>query len=397
MKSISFPSKWKVDIYGSDHYESLPRNSLRKQLHLGEWQSQVQCKKNLTNGFENGIGIAVDDLTRPTPAKDILNPLIEFLNDQGVSTHEINIFIASGAHRPFQRGDVVQKIGQTAYQQCVVHHHSPFCHNEYLGKTTMKTPVYVNEYFMKMSLKIAIGTVLPHSSVGFGGGAKLIVPGLSGIETIKHLHGDFPHCKGKFAGISDNPLRKNIDEAGKLLDIDLFIQVVCNPNRSIAKIFTGEGVLPYQQAADYVREKATFPIKKNYDIGIFNAYPLDTEFLQAGKALDIMRSTENKVVREGGSVILSSAASEGHGFHHLRSPGMIAPFSGDWSKPYEGRDLIFFGENISPAMLPEETRINTQVFNRWENLLAFLKRKYTLADVAVFPYASIQIPNYTGS
>ncbi|MFH1407501.1 MAG: lactate racemase domain-containing protein [Patescibacteria group bacterium] len=341
--------------------------------------------------------MAVDDLTRPTPASIICDFLVRYLYDKGVAMSSIHFFIATGAHRQLTKDDIIKKIGKLSYQNCAIHHHSPFCNTKYLGKTKYQTPIFVNKGFMEMGFKIVIGGVLPHSSVGFSGGAKLVVPGLSGIKTICALHRSTPHRKGKFAEIKDNVLRDDIDEAGKLVDVDVYIQVVCSPNnRTIAHILTGDDLYCYRKAVEYVKEKATLKIGKSYDIGIFNAYPLDTEFLQAGKAFDIMRATENKVIKENGIVILSTAASEGHGFHHVRSPDMLYPFLGDWTKAYAPRELIFFGENIKPSMLPEETRVNSKVFNKWAPLLSYLQKRFPVANVVVFPYASTQIPKYTG-
>ncbi|OGN27293.1 MAG: hypothetical protein A2941_00340 [Candidatus Yanofskybacteria bacterium RIFCSPLOWO2_01_FULL_49_17] len=390
-KLLIFPDFWNVEVIGPPYYASYNVENI--DAHIHEFVS-ILSKKIAISEIKNGIGIGIDDLTRPTPAAEIITKIIKALKDINIPPEKLHLYIATGSHRIFQKQDYLKKIGKLAYQECTIHHHSPYCNVSYLGETSLKTPIYVNSSFVQMDFKLVIGTVLPHSSVGFSGGIKLVVPGLAGIETIKSLHRSSPDRKGKFADIEDNPLRADINEAGKYIGVDFFIQIVCNPDRSIANIFSGEDILTYSKAIQYLKEKATFFIKKSYDIVICNAYPLDSEFVQSGKALDVIRVTKNEIVKNKGTIILSTAASEGQGFHGLRSPDMIEPFSGDWTESYENRELVFFGENISPLMLPEETRVRTKVFNQWNELLSFLEKKYDHPEICIIPYASIQIPIY---
>ena len=50
------------------------------------------------------------------------------------------------------------------------------------GKTT------ISEVVAQSEVKITLGSVIPHDAAGFGGGAKLIVPGVAGIATIAYTH-----------------------------------------------------------------------------------------------------------------------------------------------------------------------------------------------------------------
>ena len=398
LKTVELPESWAVDMFGERRYELKMKTAaqIKQEANILKIVALVKNKFH-NNSIKNGIGIVVDDLTRPTSVEIIVRNLIKELKKEEIENKFLHIFISTGAHRVLQRDDLLKKIGEYAFNNCTVHHHFPHGNTVFLGKTRFKTPIYVNKFFMEMDFKICIGGVLPHSSVGFSGGAKLLVPGLAGIKTIAAFHRSEKGRHGKFADIRENILREDIDEAGKMIPIDFFIQVVSNPDRSIAKIFSGENQNVHLNAVKYVKEKASFKIDKQYDIAICNAYPLDTEFIQSGKALDAVRISKGKIIKDNGVIVLCSAASEGYGFHGLRSPGAPKPFEGNWAKPFGNKKLIFFCENINPNLLPEETISATHFFSEWKQLFKFLVKTYKkTAEVAVFPFSSIQIPVLSG-
>ena len=58
------------------------------------------------------------------------------------------------------------------------------------------------------------------------------------------------------------------------------------------------------------------------DVGVFNQYPKDTEFMHLGHALHVLNSASRPLVREGGTTVIISAASDGLGYHSLEGPYM---------------------------------------------------------------------------
>ena len=61
-----------------------------------------------------------------------------------------------------------------------------------LGSLDSGLPIYTNRVVADADFKICLGGIYPHSSVGFGGGAKLIVPGVSGFATMFYFHSFHP-------------------------------------------------------------------------------------------------------------------------------------------------------------------------------------------------------------
>ena len=60
-----------------------------------------------------------------------------------------------------------------------------------LGNLADGMPVYINPVVADADFKICLGGIYPHAAVGFGGGAKLILPGVSGFA--------HPHARRKIA------------------------------------------------------------------------------------------------------------------------------------------------------------------------------------------------------
>jgi nickel-dependent lactate racemase len=85
---------------------------------------------------------------------------------------------------------MVKKLGEEVVSRYRVYNHNAFGNCTYVGTTaTYKTKVYINEEYMKCDLKIVIGSCVPHGVAGFGGGAKMIMPGLASFDTVNHHHG----------------------------------------------------------------------------------------------------------------------------------------------------------------------------------------------------------------
>ena len=57
-----------------------------------------------------------------------------------------------------------------------------------IGETSFGTPVYINREVASCDLRVAIGGVIPYYSKHiYNGGGKIVLPGISGIETIGDL------------------------------------------------------------------------------------------------------------------------------------------------------------------------------------------------------------------
>ena len=102
----------------------------------------------------------------------------------------------------------------------------------------MGTPVWVNRYVAEADYRIGLGRVFPHTTHGYEGGYKLILPGVVGFDTILRDH-SFNFASTSVPGVRDNPSRAETDNVGRMVGIDFLINVVVNHEALPCKAFAG--------------------------------------------------------------------------------------------------------------------------------------------------------------
>jgi len=275
---------------------------------------------------------------------------------------------------------------------------------EYLkdpGKTSRGTPVQINRHFMEADLKIGVGFITPHPIAGFGGGGKIVIPGLGSMETIASNH--CPAFLGNTGSpgfsqgydLNRNELRMDMEEGARIAGLDVIVNSVGTSEGRTAGVFVGDLVKAHRAAVELSRRVYITEAPEEVDIGIFNAFPEDTELCQARKALNVWTANmKRRLVREGGKVVIASATSDGLGFHSLTDMGMRMPQMADQGKAaaeiFRSHQIIVLSPNCSPADLYTRYPRNAVIQNKWEDVLELLKDGKESQRVAIFPNGSLQ-------
>nr|MDO8109940.1 nickel-dependent lactate racemase [Candidatus Sigynarchaeota archaeon] len=315
--TLSFPDNWDIttltmkdapEITGTKVIEDAIDNPIG-----------TPTLSELAKGKRN-VAIAVDDISRSTRLESILKVVLKRLNDAGIPDDKVTIIAALGSHRPMVRQDFVKKLGKEILDRCNVVNHSPFLNLVKVGVSKLGTPVIVNKTYHDADLKIAVGGVVPHPLAGFGGGAKIVLPGICGIETLEANHSSALKT-GTGAGIGRvTDLRLDIEDVCSQAGLDFSINVIFNSAGKNAGIFAGHYVQAHRKAMDLARivYKTEIPQKVKFDVGFFNAFPEDTELSQFLKALNLYMLCTPIIDRKG-VVVIMTAASEGRGYHVLQA------------------------------------------------------------------------------
>jgi nickel-dependent lactate racemase len=265
--------------------------------------------------------ILICDITRPVPNKIILPPILKTLNAAGIQNDNITILIATGIHRPNLDDELIELVGpEIAKRYNVVNHYSRDLESHsYLGKTSRGTEVWIDKRFVEADFKIATGFIEPHLMAGFSGGRKLVVPGISSIETMKYMHGpkimEHPlSCEGR---IEQNPFHEEALEIANMTQVDFIVNVALNEKREIIGIFSGHLEKAHAEGVKFVRKVVRDTLPEPVDIVITTSagYPLDTTFYQAIKGL----TAATPVVKKGGSIILAAQCENGLGSEEFAS------------------------------------------------------------------------------
>lgn len=390
--TLELPDSWDVHILEFKEVPAIEtENEIEEKLNAPIGSPSLT---ELAQGKKNAV-IVVDDISRHTHPEGILKVVLKQLNEVGISDDNITILIALGAHRPMMREDLIKKIGLEILERVNVENHHPFLNLEYIGESKLGTPIHVNKTYHNAELKIAISGVIPHTLAGFGGGAKIVLPGVCGIETLEANHSASLRGIGVGLGyITD--LRKDIEDVCSKAGLDFSINVIPKIQGENAGVFAGHFISAHRSAVDFLKSiyETEIPNKK-FDIGFYNAYPEDTELSQSVKALN-MYLLKQKLVAFKGAIVMMSASPEGRGYHSLNAE-TGAPIYTNYGehvlwKTFGKRTTYLFSPNVTKADVRHffpETLIHEKDF---KNIIKKLEEQFGKSPSACIVPSSLQLP-----
>jgi len=309
---LSFPDTWSVSLCSM---KGGLRPSLTEDEIAAAFASPIGTKtlEELAQG-KSQVAILFDDLARPTPVSQLIPHVIEALERAGVPDNRVRLIAALGAHGAHTAADFRKKLGDKILDRFAVYNHNPFSSCTYVGNTSRGTPVSINSEVMACDLKIGIGCITPHIFTGFGGGGKIILPGVSAMETIAHHHGVLmkahPECPG-LGKIEGNALRSDIDEACRMAGLDFKIDALINLKGEITALFAGEPILEHQAGIALAKEVYATTPAKDMDIVVVNAYAKSNECAIVS-AIGLPALKE-----EGGDLVIIANEPSGQIVHYL--------------------------------------------------------------------------------
>ena len=390
LRSFAVPEGWELEICPVRGAPVADAGALRTAL---EQPIGSKPLAELALGRKDAC-VVVEDITRPARLAEILPTVLGTLHAAGIPRERTRILVGVGGHAPLDRPRLVRKLGAPVVNAYDVWIHHPYENLVDLGTSRRGIPIRINRLFHEADLKIAVGSVLPHPYAGFGGGAKIVLPGVSGIDTLEANHR--PAVTGLRGGLGDvenNTARDEMEEIALKAGLEAVVNVVTDDRRRTLGVFFGHPVLAHRAAVALARRAyATPPPAKLADVVVLNAFPKDGELLQVGNAFNVLRSARGPVIRPGGVVVVMAACPLGRGYHSLHGPSMRlyrTPIEREW---LEGRPVIFH----SPALNAFDARVSFWEGYPFERTWAgVVRRVHGLVGgsprVAVFPCAPIQL------
>jgi nickel-dependent lactate racemase len=393
---LPLPDSWQVEVCNMAGYNRPAmkpdeiKAAIRNPIGIPPIRELAKGKKEVV--------IIFDDMTRVTRVAKIVPSVLEELAEAGIPDNRIRFIVALGCHGALNRLDFVKKLGEETLARFPVYNHNVFGNCTYVGTTsTFKTKVYINEEVMKCDLKIAIGSVVPHPGAGFGGGGKIILPGVASFETIEHNHRPgFKEAReprekpiAGMALIDNNPQHFDMEEAANLAGLDVLINPIVNMWGESVAVFAGAREPTHAAAVKEAKTHYLTPRVKGKDIVIANT------FAKANEAVIGITITYPVVNPEGGDVVLIANAPDGQVTHYLSSSfGTLTkgklPLPPNI--PQYFNHLIVYTEypDVASRTWYEET--DKLIFlHRWDDVLQLLQESHGAdTKVAVYPNAEIQ-------
>jgi len=258
---------------------------------------------------QDTIVILVDDFTRPTPAYKVLPVILESLAEAGVADKRIRIVIARGTHRRLSRVDMEQKVGKGILDRFDVKNHENDKDLVPLGRSKRGTPVWINQTVVEADVRIAIGSVCAHPVAGYGGGAKIILPGVAGIETIHVNHSLCDHPNVAIGITEGNPVREDMNDIARMAKLDFIVNTILDPQKEVIRAVAGDVILAHKEGVRFYSGIYGVKADEPADIVVIGASPRDATFGHATFALYAGVS----MAKAGGILILVAPCSEGPG------------------------------------------------------------------------------------
>ena len=369
--------------------------------------------EDIANAFEHPIGspriselakgkktvvIATDDHTRPTPTGKLLRYITKELYAAGIKQEDITIIMSFGAHRALARPELKMKLGEDVVDNFAVYNHNCYENLVDLGTTSYGSPIHINRMYYEADLKIGVGLIVQHPIAGFGAGGKIVLPGVSGIDSLDKTH--TPAADGVTGAIIDikNKFRDEIEEIAKIAGLDVIVNAICRSSTEMAGLVVGDFIEAHRVGVERAKHIYATPCDSYgaADLAICNTYPFDLDVIQIIRALNPFAMGNAEIVREGGTIVMCSAAPEGGGFHFMSSKGgrlfrSIDDF-GKVGRILSGRKVYVFSPNLSPTDVRDYVPHAT-LFKKWEDVVSQIQSDSGQEPLktVVFPYGPMQI------
>jgi len=415
---FELPSSWTLITQGSPSWypeNENVKNEINRALDnpVGSLRIEDIAKPKMA------VVILFDDLSRPTPAYLAFPELLRRLNLAGVKDKDITALCALGTHSPLSNEELKQKIGDEAFSRLsprVLNHNSFATNNVIIGKTSYGSLIEVNPLVLNADLVIGIGSCIPHPLSGFGGGSKIIMPGISSIQAVKDHHIKWRRNPKLDMGAFDgNPFHQEQDEYAKMMGLILKIDFVLNEKTQVVKVYFGEVISEHKKAVEECKKVYSVKIPKLSDVTIASAYPLDQRLPQTFKGLD----TATRVTRAGGHIILAAANEKSDKFLDMIDALASVKSANDYHKdlmaghynppcPPYGIDfhigclsvkisqekfsgIIYVTDKISKVLVEKMGFTHTTSI---EQALALVKNEVSNAEALVLPAAGTALPDF---
>mgnify|MGYP001108268785 CR=1 FL=1 len=291
------------DIAGLEDEERSIRKSLRNPIHSARLSQKVKTGMKVV--------IIGDDITRPTPREKIFSCLLDELNKAGIPDKDVTVLIALGTHRYMNKKEIEICFGKEVTERVKILNHEWKNKSNLIniGSTHSGIPIIVNKIAYEADYLIGVGSIVPHALAGYGGGAKIVQPGICSWETTGGTH-MLPAERDDFLDLAGNPegrVRLEMEEVAKIVGLNFIVNIVTNGKEEIVKVVSGDPVKAHREGVKIAREIYEPKIPMLADIVIISAYPADIDYWQGVKPL----SYAQHGLREKGTVILLAPFPEG--------------------------------------------------------------------------------------
>ncbi|WP_028583262.1 lactate racemase domain-containing protein [Desulfogranum mediterraneum] len=304
------------------------------------------------------IAVVLADKTRRCGYEYGIPWLLEGLAARGADPGQVSFYIAYGTHQRQSEAECVQTYGRCYHLHRFVHHDcSDPASLASLGTTRRGTELTLHHELLTAGLIISFGAVSHHYFAGYGGGRKLLFPGLGGRRAIYQNHSLFLDAERRQLArgcnpgrLSDNPLAADLAEIHALLPSYRSIHALLNSRGEVADHFFGSGYGDFLRVCDLVDHHFKAADPQQYDLVLASAggTPKDINLIQSHKAIH----NSAAFVKDGGSLVMVAQCAD-----QLGSTTFLPYFTmGGWKGAFDHLCHDYAGNGGTALALMAKTR-----------------------------------------
>ncbi len=275
--------------------------------------------KPLSRMAEKGMTVAVivDDPARATPIAQMLPPVLDELRKAGVADTDITIVVALGTHRPASEKELEAKVGKGVLQKYRVVQHN--CHGDNLvpiGKLLTGAEVAIDPVVARARLKIGMGSIFPHPMNGFGGGPKILFPGVADFASISEHHFHYTPEPGCALGhIKTNPFYREVCRMAEAAGLDFIVNGVFDAREQVVDVVAGHFETAHGEGIEKSKQNYAFHMTEPADVTIVSADP----YTEGPQIMKPVIPASLMTTKPGGAVIVLARCPDGMPEAMLRS------------------------------------------------------------------------------
>ncbi len=289
--------------------------------------------------------VIVPDGTRNAQLPKVLPEILERLRLAGIESAATTVLVANGTHPTVGEKSVRMLLGEVPEPIRVIQHDSRG-EGDLVGVGELREgiPLRLNRAAVEADFLVTVGSVRHHYFAGFGGGPKMVFPGVGGYDEIQANHGlvlcaagdRFERHSGCEPGVLEgNPVAEEIMRAACRRLPDCALSLV--EGREGGVTWAGSGPLQVSYPAAIERVRSWFEVTSGPPFELMVAggggAPGDTTLIQGHKSLD----AACRFLAPGGEILFVAALDGGLGSEEMRPfvdhpepAAILERLSGDW-------------------------------------------------------------------
>ncbi|MGA1871301.1 MAG: nickel-dependent lactate racemase [bacterium] len=258
------------------------------------------------------VSILVEDKSRQNKEyPECLNWLIEKIL---IWNHcQIKLVVAYGAHSKHSREENRRLYGEENLKKALLIEHD--CDDKKnlttIGILSTGNELVINKHVSQSDFIIGFGNIAPHAFAGFCGGRKIILPGVSGRESIRRNHSLICENGVGLGLLDNNPIHLEMMEAARLAELDFIINFIRNTKGDLVNICAGASDSSFFSGIKIVKEMNTVVAHGLSDVVLVSCggHPMDKSLYHTQRTI----TTAVKLIKKGGTIVVFAECSEGIG------------------------------------------------------------------------------------